>query len=724
MNLAGLLFHLARLLRPVWNASVFIRPPPKAVGGAGVFAGESLRPEGVVSIGARRPRSKADLEKTEVNEAVLLPRLTREECTELSARLSNLADFILGTTELVQHMTSDNEVFADIVSKAGMAAELQYPEDEIERTPDLPQDPAARQVWLQARAAFMETLFVCLLFRLIKRASQAAAVMALVADPAYGACHILAKCAEGDGAGAPGVVHTITDDRLLELARGMTWSALITEEADGKNLVEGIFSRVLHLLRARAADARGPGSAAPSAVPFASVPRNGASISKVVDRDPATRLAAKLVAECSMFFSRASQLLVTAHAAADNAASSNVPADRAALLADSLRIALEAVSEWRPDDLRHNMDDIVRLDDKFRDAGFYGGAVQLMLATASQAAGGPDRLGTLPPDVDETARVSSATEVRRAAYRSVIDTLEVLRGGAQVQVGGASLAGSFLGGGGGNLRLSMLGSALGGGSLNPAFVSLLDQVLRSIDLYFHEYLYRWMLGAGLGNLMRGISTDFIEPFLRTRVDVANAPLLFAHQIANKKYAGECIARTAVRRLRMADGVARPRAAHAKSRAPPLALLPAHTAVSHSHCPLTPLLSTSHPLAEAARMLHASALEVKAELRDNIVLSERIKQLELAVKTARESTTQLGGKVTEGEVRDWEHTLKLLKVQSDVLARMQGVLDGPGISTKPALEKQVQDHVAQLTYETYVPARLWEMVESCQLIDCKVAVLGE
>lgn len=593
----GLMLYMSRLLKPIWGASCFIAPPSQRPGqpaaaaaapsSSPVFAGATLPLIGIALMGARIARSDADFRKTEVREGLLLPRYTRDECLALHRQLTSLADFIKATFDNVAKISAAGEAMVRrIVGQLGMGREAGYADDDVPAPLPLPTaDPAAVTAnpgrvaaQLHQRAQGVETVYLYLAHKLCIRAAEACAVMAAVADPGYAAASVLNPPIPAGGTAA---IQTAGDagglDQLRSLAASISWCDLITDRK-GEALADGLFTRVLGRLRDNnTADASGVLPVAGGAIlpashakPAASLGYYGQAMHSVsssngaasasskqlastgngaIERlDPASRLAGWLRDHCQSFFSEGSRLRVAAHAAADAAAGSHIPSDRGRLASESLRLALQAVASWSPDALSSSMPDLSSLAAKYRNLGAPTAAIQLMLAVASQAAGGPSQLSQLPADADvessapdAAASLSTCTAVRRQAYAVVLETLDVARQGG---MGDSSMM--LTAGDGGSSFLAVgdgaSSSSSSSSSLPRAFLLLLSESLRAKDAYYHDTLYRWLAGraTGLASLLVSITgSPYLEDWLAYRAGGDDArDLLFTYYQHHKHFASE------------------------------------------------------------------------------------------------------------------------------------------------------------------------------------------
>jgi hypothetical protein len=384
-HVLGMMFYLSRLLRPVWTYTAFIKPPALPKGDAGTQA---------TTIGAQAAPKDATPDAK-----LLLPRFTAEEMLDLGQKLNALVDFMKRHFDIA--MLSVN--LAHLAEEIGWCETLGLPRP----TGKGPEEPRTESAKLR-RAKVYEVLYVMLAYQLTKRASEAVHFLAAAADPAYGAAHVLSKLNSATTS-ASGLPLSVPDADLRRLAEETRISDIISK-AEGVRLAEGLFTRVLAQLREKA-------PAPPDA--SSEIPGRNTAVAEglsavVFARDPASRLAAMLRDKCPSFFSEASQLLVTAQTSADAAGKTTNSGDRTELMRRSLDDATKAVSSWTLDEMAAQFSRLAELARTYRKLGFASGALMVLLAAATQAAGGPSKIDALPADAP-AGSAGASTRTRSSA---------------------------------------------------------------------------------------------------------------------------------------------------------------------------------------------------------------------------------------------------------------------------------------------------------------------
>ena len=438
-RLNGLLLTSARLLRPLWGASLFITPPLHLPPGRlqQQYQQNQQQHGGMMNtlsrvIGGYQAQAPA-------RAACLLPRWTAGELRPLARQLQALSSF------LASHFSFSgwgDEQLAALAKDTGMAGRLGLHTlaQQLQLTsgaggnpqlsePDaymLPQTAEEKK----KRANALEMIYVILLSRLLKRAAEGVSLLAAVSDPANGALPILASLAAGrptqavvsspPSASAASVLDTpsaspVSDDALWSLCGGagrLTFAQLVTS-ADGNALAEGLTTRMLQALRSLpptiASTGGGSGRAGGDGVGLSSLPgyqspqqqqqqqqrgglplADGTASSGVAALvgDGASSLSSYLRSSCPSFFSEAHHALLVAERQADGAAAASSTADRLRLLHSSLREAGRAVTEGDAEGIASSLPRITALCAVYRSLGFYSGVIGLALA-------GGDRLARL-----------------------------------------------------------------------------------------------------------------------------------------------------------------------------------------------------------------------------------------------------------------------------------------------------------------------------------------
>jgi hypothetical protein len=507
---AGLLLYSARLLRPVWDRTLFIAPPATTdtrMGGAGLVRVGAKRVAGAREGGGVAPG-------VPVAAGVLLPRFTAAECVLLSRRLAAVAATLrsLHPSWVESFREGVPPAMAASVRELGLEAEFGLEEEGRGGVAlggglgESRAEPSAKE--LVRRAWSLEGLYVALTWRLVSKAREGADFMAAVADPAFGGASVLwaaGGAAEGinikgkpvpaPSTAVPAQAGAVSDAELRTLAKATRWVDLLSLSS-GAALADALANRMIAVLRARA-EAEGsagkgaavgtPARAAPaprstplsfSALSESSIgggPRLSASLigggtARAGAGDEADALARHLQERCPSFFSVGNRLKVAAASAAEAAARTSNAGQRAELLRESAENARGAVRSWGsgasgPTSLVANLGSVQALAERWTALGAPAAACAVLADVAEGIAGGRAGIAVLPEDAPPalSASLTPSTEARMRSYTAIVGVL----------------AGVMAAGGEG-------------------WRGLLNDVLTRPDALLHDTVYRWLERAPAG----------------------------------------------------------------------------------------------------------------------------------------------------------------------------------------------------------------------------------
>lgn len=729
--------HVARVLRPFFDARCFISSQPTAADAAGP--------------------------------ALTLPRFTQAE-------MQGLADKLGAVASLLRRLYPDVlQKAADIASNAAKSpGGLQAVSDltilgfEAARLCTLygmdssALDPALRELLrgvpaLEAfpdrsapdphRASRMELVHVMCTYLLVRRAEEAAALLAAYADPFNGVARVLTSIGRGqEVAGFRGAAITpalrrwikekrfrdlVFDAKIPGVAGGA--SALVTPgtvgaagsassaaaataaaaaaaaatggEREVQAMVEHINSRVLHLLRA-APTSIGLTAAAGSAASSSS--SSSSSAPGVLLTDPGAAFAAYLREKCPSFFSRAQHLLFVAKAAADAAdtAETLTIGERLRRLRESMAAAVHAVAVMPLVALHASLplqsedgETVSGMVRRYQRCGFHEGAIEVALAAARHAA-------------SAAAAVSAAAAAASPSYRA----REEEGGAASASGVGPASAG---GAGGADLSsalpldadacaatLSGLSPTVACHEMPPAArcptgirLRCYALVLETLDLVRAGEVPLALVERagegrkGTGASAGGLSSVFARPAASTlnalsaSIDALPQPTpasrAFTALLNDVLLARDLLFHDTLYRWLIARGL------------PGLLVRVASPFVEgflSTRCSSPDLLYHYYlkrdMFAAAARLQKFVAVDDAAGATEPV--SDRVARLELALAAGRQRTTALTGALPEAELLDWERALFTLQRQAEVVAALKAAAEeataaaaAPGVTAEAA-----------------------------------------
>ena len=554
----GLTLLLSRLLRPFWRKTLFVAPPGKQT----FFAPSAANTTLAVALGSKPATflSGSSLNSVKVERELLVPRFTSAECLELHMRLSAFIELFEETFEHALKVEGNEEAYKQIVRSLGSSTAKTLGRDawinNMMAPMDDPSQRALQQQQQQPRsdieiegtkkrkAMEMEILHQFLVLRLVRRAREATALMAAVADPANGVSHSLSSKGRSQ---APR-----ENDELIKMSKMLTWRDLITLPS-GEVFADRLFSLTLKMLLAEQVKREskisginglvggggggivtqtnqsfgggggiarffgfGTSSLFSGDVLKASLVGGGGGGGSSAVVASATQLSSFLRRASPGFFSEGQALLVQAKDITNKACrhASSVPAESKRLFAEAQDLLSQAIKALSVAVLLRRWDDIKSITDQFCASEFYSGVLAVTMSVAMRCANNDASAldASLPPDFIAPAE-GSFTLARKKAYRTVTDMLEKRCEQERVD---ANSSGSVV------MKLSIDESIRGASSrlLPQSALIILSDALSTRDRGFHFSLYEWLIEKDLHELLIEADTDYVEHYLDSRAKSA------------------------------------------------------------------------------------------------------------------------------------------------------------------------------------------------------------